>query len=283
MNPFLKLMISAPALLLNTACNGQIKNATSVTVKIAGNCGMCEETIEKAANVKHTASLEWNKDTKTATLSYDPNKTTPDEVLKRVAYAGYDNEKFLAPDATYKALPSCCQYERKGKKLSKEMAGTDKKSPASDQIAAGTDSGNSFKTAYDAYFDLKNALINTDASAAASKASALAQALSNVDMNKLKSDEHSVWMNVYKNLIATSESISKSKDIEQQRKQFMSLSEQMHELMKVAKPDAPVYYQHCPMYNDGKGANWLSMESSIKNPYYGSQMMTCGKTIETIK
>jgi hypothetical protein len=37
------------------------------------------------------------------------------------------------------------------------------------------------------------------------------------------------------------------------------------------------------MYNDGKGANWLSKESTIKNPYYGSQMLTCGKTVETIK
>jgi hypothetical protein len=37
------------------------------------------------------------------------------------------------------------------------------------------------------------------------------------------------------------------------------------------------------MYNDGKGANWLSKESAIKNPYYGSQMLSCGKTVETIK
>jgi len=37
------------------------------------------------------------------------------------------------------------------------------------------------------------------------------------------------------------------------------------------------------MDNDGKGANWLSKESSIKNPYYGSKMMRCGSTVETIK
>jgi len=37
------------------------------------------------------------------------------------------------------------------------------------------------------------------------------------------------------------------------------------------------------MYNDGKGANWLSTENGVKNPYYGSQMLNCGKTIETIK
>ena len=37
------------------------------------------------------------------------------------------------------------------------------------------------------------------------------------------------------------------------------------------------------MANGGKGANWLSKENAVKNPYYGSQMLTCGSTVETIK
>jgi len=31
-----------------------------------------------------------------------------------------------------------------------------------------------------------------------------------------------------------------------------------------------------------KKAVWLSNEKAIKNPYYGSQMLTCGKVVETI-
>ena len=57
----------------------------------------------------------------------------------------------------------------------------------------------------------------------------------------------------------------------------------MHDLLLVAKFDTPVYYQFCPMANGGKGANWLSKENAVKNPYYGAQMMTCGKVVETIK
>jgi len=57
----------------------------------------------------------------------------------------------------------------------------------------------------------------------------------------------------------------------------------MYDLIKTTKPETPVYYQHCPMANGGKGANWLSKENAVKNPYYGSQMLTCGKTVETIK
>ena len=57
----------------------------------------------------------------------------------------------------------------------------------------------------------------------------------------------------------------------------------MYELIKVSKHTEIIYYQQCPMYNDGKGANWLSKESVIKNPYFGSMMISCGKTVETLK
>ena len=72
-------------------------------------------------------------------------------------------------------------------------------------------------------------------------------------------------------------------DVAKQRSAFAALSEGIYTLAKVSKQDTPVYYQHCPMYNGGKGANWLSKENEVKNPYYGSQMLTCGSTVETIK
>ena len=34
-----------------TSCEAQVKNAKTETVKIYGNCGMCEKTIETAGNV----------------------------------------------------------------------------------------------------------------------------------------------------------------------------------------------------------------------------------------
>jgi len=37
------------------------------------------------------------------------------------------------------------------------------------------------------------------------------------------------------------------------------------------------------MFNNGKGANWLSKEPAIQNPYYGNKMLTCGSVTETIK
>jgi copper chaperone CopZ len=82
------------------------------TVKIYGNCGMCKKTIEKAANSDGVARVDWNKETKMATISYDSKKTNLDEILKRIANAGYDSDNFTAPDKAYNNLHGCCQYDR---------------------------------------------------------------------------------------------------------------------------------------------------------------------------
>ena len=109
--------ISAATILLFSfsSCNAQIKNAKTESVKIYGNCEMCEKTIETAGSVKKIANVDWNKDSKMATITYDSTKTNQDEILKRIALAGYDSDKFLAPDDVYSKLAGCCQYERVNK------------------------------------------------------------------------------------------------------------------------------------------------------------------------
>ena len=67
-----------------------------------------------------------------------------------------------------------------------------------------------------------------------------------------------------------------------QRVAFASLSNAFYELLKVSKVDGPIYYQHCPMFNEGKGAHWLSKENAVKNPFFGAQMISCGSTVETL-
>jgi len=44
--------------------------------------------------------------------------------------------------------------------------------------------------------------------------------------------------------------------------------------------DGELYKQYCPMY-DG-GSNWISDSEEIANPFYGSQMLKCGETVETL-
>lgn len=71
-------------------------------------------------------------------------------------------------------------------------------------------------------------------------------------------------------------------DLEKQRAEFLELSNSMIELgrgLEVASDT--LYVQFCPMADDYKGAFWLSLESEIRNPYFGDAMLSCGEVRET--
>lgn len=275
------ILLASVVLLSTTSCQSQIKNAKTETVKVYGNCGMCETTIEKAANKKKISKADWNEDTKMAKITYDSKKTTLDAVLKNIALAGYDNQSFLAPDAAYNKLHGCCKYDREKKTAIK----TTIPNPVKDTIAVSKPAAqvNQLQSVFDSYFSVKDALVKTDAAAAQAKATALLTALNAVKMETLKMEEHMAWMKIEKDLKTDAQHISESKEIDHQRDHFISLSKNMIALIKTTKPTTAVYLQHCPMANDGKGADWLSKENAVKNPYYGSMMLSCGKTVETIQ
>lgn len=307
------------------ACGTPIKNAVTTTYSISGNCDMCRNTIETAAFKKGEAEAVWSETTKTAEVTFDTTKTSAEDILRRIAYAGYDNEQFLAPDDAYTKLPECCRYERRKEVVKTpeikeetattaegtnlytcpmhaevqsdkpgkcpkcgmalvERAKTEGNTPAS---TAGSQLSqpdkNVLSKVYEAYFSIKDALIKDDGKAASQKAKDFITAIESAPMNEMKSEQHTVWMKLLNDLKFDATHILENKDVEHQRGHFASLSKNMYEVVKVFKADEAIYYQHCPMYSDNKGANWLSRESGIKNPYYGSQMLTCGKTVETIK
>jgi Protein of unknown function (DUF3347) len=258
----------------------QIKNIKIETLKVYGNCEMCKAKIENAGTQKNISKTVWSDETAIATITYDAKKTNTDAILKKIALVGYDSEKFLAPDAVYKKLPGCCKYDRKAKPTTVNAttkAETESKPVEPKQVL------NQTQAIYDNYFALKDALVKTDATTASTKATSLLASLNALDMSKMKMDEHMVFMKVEKALKADATNISTSKDVAAQRTAFSNLSKNMIEFIKVAKANEAVYVQHCPMANDGKGADWLSKENAVKNPYYGSMMLTCGKTLETIK
>ncbi len=286
------ILLIAVTLLSASVSQAQIKNAKTETVKVYGNCGMCKTTIEKAGSKKKLYKTDWNEETKMATITYDSKKSGADEVLKSIALSGYDNVNYLAPDEAYNKLHGCCKYDREKKAVVKTNTKlmTDETVPMANHgnhtqgnKAVDMQEASQLKAVYENYFALKDALVKTDGVSAAAKASAMLTALDGVEMGKLNNEEHTVWMKVENNLKTDAKRIKENKDIDNQREYFMSLSKTMYELVKASKSAETVYYQYCPMANDGKGANWLSKESAIKNPYYGSQMLSCGKVVETIK
>jgi hypothetical protein len=118
------------------------------------------------------------------------------------------------------------------------------------------------------YFNIKDALVSGKASVAATKAGEFVKAA-----KTLPEENRSA-------LLKTAGDISKTTDIEKQREYFAGFSDLMFAFAKTKRLSTePIYKAYCPM----KNASWLSNEAAVKNPYYGTAMLTCGKVIETIK
>jgi hypothetical protein len=91
-------------------CSAQ--TATSETIKVNGNCGMCKKHIEKSALEAGATAANWDKKTKFLQISYDPAVTNSAKIQTAVAAAGYDTQDFKASDSAYNKLDECCQYDR---------------------------------------------------------------------------------------------------------------------------------------------------------------------------
>nr|WP_314493843.1 TonB-dependent receptor [uncultured Chryseobacterium sp.] len=79
---------------------------------VKGNCESCKARIEKAAKSAGANSAEWNAEKQTIILDFDVSQTSADQILKKIADAGHDNEKYKTTDAVYSKLPGCCLYDR---------------------------------------------------------------------------------------------------------------------------------------------------------------------------
>jgi hypothetical protein len=131
------------------------------------------------------------------------------------------------------------------------------------------------------YLQIKNALVATDKKATIKAANALLKAFKEFDMSKLSNETHKEYMNILDSAKGQAEHIAKS-DIDHQRKHFRMLSEDITEMIALLGTEKTLFQDHCPMANNGKGANWLSEIKDIRNPYFGNKMLHCGSIIKQI-
>ncbi|MEE4197179.1 MAG: heavy-metal-associated domain-containing protein [Bacteroidales bacterium] len=79
--------------------------------KVYGNCGMCENRIEKAAlGLDGVTKADWDKDTEMLEVAFVEEKVNVDDIHQAVAEAAHDTDKVKAVDEVYQALPACCLY-----------------------------------------------------------------------------------------------------------------------------------------------------------------------------
>lgn len=81
--------------------------------EVNGNCGMCEKRIEKAAkSVNGVSKADWNLKTKVLKITFDPAKTSTNDVQMAISKVGHDTPLHRASDKVYNALPGCCKFDR---------------------------------------------------------------------------------------------------------------------------------------------------------------------------
>ncbi len=88
----------------------QSDSSSKTAFYVRGNCGMCEERIEKAAmDVEGVSKADWDVKTKELAVAYDSTKTTELNIQKAVANAGHETKTEPSPQAVHDALPECCK------------------------------------------------------------------------------------------------------------------------------------------------------------------------------
>ncbi len=123
--------------------------------------------------------------------------------------------------------------------------------------------------AYEHYIHVKNSLVASDNEEAKASAIELSQALRNAKVSTAS--------------IEAATKLANTSDLDEQRKLFSTLSNEMATLVKDGKLSmGMLYLEYCPMANNNSGAYWLSNEKEIKNPYFGDKMLKCGSVKEMI-
>jgi len=154
---------------------------------------------------------------------------------------------------------------------------TDKKSKDTTTVAtaAPVKNSNPSKGIVEHYLHIKNAL---------AKDKELSEAFAKFDESSLTAEQKKTYADISADAKEHAEHIAMNGDkVEHQREHFAMLSKDIYDFVKAFGSGQTLYQDYCPMYNNNKGAIWISETKDISNPYLGTKMPTCGSVKETIK
>lgn len=128
------------------------------------------------------------------------------------------------------------------------------------------------------YLELKDALVASDDVSAATKAREVASTWERLSVNPQVDEERDMWNSMKAAVLSGARSTAGSTDLEKRRADFETLSNALIALIdRYGVTGTTLYKQFCPMAFDDKGSYWISDERQIRNPYFGSMMLSCGE------
>lgn len=93
-----------------TASKSKGSATEQVQIKTSAVCDMCKTRLEKAmAYEKGVQEAHLDVPSKILTVSYRPDKTSPDALRAAVQHTGYDADDHTADTRAHDRLPECCQ------------------------------------------------------------------------------------------------------------------------------------------------------------------------------
>ena len=131
------------------------------------------------------------------------------------------------------------------------------------------------------YLFLKDALVNDDSKIAAEAGGELVKQFKDFNSENYAQNDRQELDNIIEDATEHAQHIFEN-PIDHQREHFDMLSKDMIDLIAITGTSKKLYQVYCPMYNNDKGAQWLSDSKEIRNPYFGSKMMNCGEVIKEI-
>lgn len=132
------------------------------------------------------------------------------------------------------------------------------------------------------YLKLKDALVADNLQLSKKEIAAIKTKVEEINTIGLKGEAEKVWKMVNIQLINRAKELSEAKDLKEIRGGFDELSSEVIMLVSKLQVSTPLFVLHCPMADNNRGADWISLSSEVLNPYYGNAMLGCGEVTKTI-
>jgi Cu(I)/Ag(I) efflux system membrane fusion protein len=135
-----------------------------------------------------------------------------------------------------------------------------------------------------AYLDVQQALAGDDDARARADAKQARATVGAVDGELLSGAAHHAWLADAEVLAQKFVDLASGDGIAARRKALLPATAEIWRVLQRYgyDPDAPIRRFHCPMANDGAGADWLQVQTTTANPYYGASMLLCGSQVDSL-
>lgn len=133
------------------------------------------------------------------------------------------------------------------------------------------------------YLPLKEALVASDAQQASQAAATLLNTVKAWEGTDLTEEQLAFYQQRAALIQEHLEAIVATTELELQRTHFARLSKSSTELLKAfGTANEAIFYQYCPMAFNNMGGYWLSDNEEVRNPYYGAEMLNCGRVVQQL-